>query len=248
VEVVEGDARESASLVAALTGVSKVVLSTGVEEGLPALQKAIVDASRKAGVQRMLKISAAGASPRATTRFAKAHGLAEKDLENSGMPFTVLRPSFLMQNFLDFLPTIASHNTFYMPTGEGKIALVDVRDIGGVAVKTLTADGYENRTYEVTGPEALAGSTIAHRLSLALGRDIHFVSPDPDRFKQDMLRVDAPLWNVEGMLEMYSTFAKGQGANVTDTVQTITGHPPTSFDQFAHENAQVFAQAQVKQA
>jgi uncharacterized protein YbjT (DUF2867 family) len=62
-------------------------------------------------------------------------------IEESGIPFTFLRPNDFMQNFVNFYsPTIKSDNALYLPAQDAKVSFVDVRDIAATAVKTLTDD------------------------------------------------------------------------------------------------------------
>ncbi len=72
----------------------------------------------------------------------RAYRHEEKVIEESGIPYTFLRPNAFMQNFVNFYGhTIKTKNAFYLPAGNGKISLVDVRDIAAVAVQELTRNG-----------------------------------------------------------------------------------------------------------
>ncbi len=42
-----------------------------------------------------------------------------------------------------------------MPASKGKTSFVDARDVAAVTVKTLIEPGHENKTYPLTGGEAL---------------------------------------------------------------------------------------------
>lgn len=66
------------------------------------------------------------------------HRQVERIIEESGIPFTFLRPNEFMQNFVNFhSSSIKSNNAFYLPAEDAKVSLVDVRDIAAVAVKSL---------------------------------------------------------------------------------------------------------------
>lgn len=242
VEVVAGDAEDAASVEAALKDVGKVLVSTSAEERLVEVQKKLFDTIRSTGAPHTVKISAMGAATNAPFRFGKVHGAADRALANSGIPNTILRPAYFMQNFFGAAPTIASHNTFYLPIGDGKVALVDVRDIAAVAVKVLTDGDHEGITYDITGPEALSGSEMAQTLSRALGKQINFVSADPEQFKKQVLSVGVSQWLADGLIEMYTFFAKGNAAKTTNAIQTIAGRAPNNFQEFANDHAQVFLQ------
>jgi uncharacterized protein YbjT (DUF2867 family) len=62
-----------------------------------------------------------------------------------------------MQNFVNFFShTIKSQNAFYVPAGDGKISLVDVRDIASVAAHVFTNNDDIGKAYNITGGEALS--------------------------------------------------------------------------------------------
>lgn len=64
-----------------------------------------------------------------------------------------------MQNFITFFgQTIKTQNAFYLPVGDGKVSVVDVRDVAAVAVQALTSDNqyHEGKAYNITGGEALS--------------------------------------------------------------------------------------------
>ena len=72
-----------------------------------------------------------GADSEPTSTILRLHGLEEKIIQESGIPYTFLRPSAFMQNFVtQFGYTIRAQNVFYVPAGNAKMSFVDTRDIG----------------------------------------------------------------------------------------------------------------------
>jgi uncharacterized protein YbjT (DUF2867 family) len=242
IEVVEGDATQPETLQKALEGAEKLVFSTNMDERQAELHKNIIDAARSAGVQQALRISAMGSDLRSPIRIGKTHGQSDSDLKQSGIPYTILQPAYFMQNFFLSIGDIAERDAFSLPIDGAKLSLVDVRDIGAVAVRTLTEDGHTGKTYEITGPAALSGAEMADMLSLALGKRVKFEAADPDEFRNRMIGSGFPEWTVDALAELYAVFASGFAARITDTVEKVTGKPPISFDRFAKDYAQVFLQ------
>ena len=71
-----------------------------------------------------------GADSELDVAHLRLHRQAEKMIEESGIPFTFLRPNDFMQNFVNFYsPTIKSDNALYLPAEDAKVSFVDVRDI-----------------------------------------------------------------------------------------------------------------------
>lgn len=239
-ELAPGDAEDSDSLDRALEGVQTLIVSTSPDPRLPEIQEKIFDAARRAGVRRVIKISAAGADPNASFRFARIHGQSDEDLMNSGVPFTILRPHFFMQNFLAFAQQIRQ-GRLVMPLGEGRIAAIDTADIAAVAVLVSSAPGHENRIYELSGPEALPGREFAAKFSQVLGKHVEFIDPDPEQFRQAMIGFGMPEWLAGGVVELYEVFRQGYAADTTGEVERLTGVSPIRFEQFVARYGAVFA-------
>ena len=58
----------------------------------------------------------------------------------------------------------------------------------------LTSEGYEGRTYDITGPEALTHAQMAEHLSGALGRPVEFVDVPPEAMQQALIGYGLPAW------------------------------------------------------
>lgn len=241
VEIVEGDFDRPGTLLAALKGVTHAFLLTNSTERAEAQQLAFVDAARQSGVAHLVKLSQLHADPNSPVRFLRYHAHVEAAIQASGMAYTFLRPNLFMQGLLAFGATIKAQNAFYAAAGDAKVSLVDVRDIAQVAVAALTQAGHENKTYDLTGPQALSHAQVATCLSQVLGREITFVDVPPEAMHQALLGMKMPAWQAEGLLEDYAHYRRGEAAAVASGVQDATGHAPRSFDAFAHDYAALFS-------
>lgn len=163
------------------------------------------------------------------------HSLGERQLEDSGIAFTHLRPSWVMQNF----QTVVANDMIRLPAGDGRVAFVDARDIAAVAVAALTAPGHEDRAYELTGVEALSHSDVADKLSAAMGRPIVYENIPPQVYAQEKASDGWPQASISTLLALFDDMRAGTNADcvVTDTVARVTGRTPYSFDDFARDHA-----------
>ena len=119
----------------------------------------VSEAARSGTVEHIVKLSVLDAEDEPGIMISRFHRQAEKIIEESGIPFTFLRASGFMQNFVNFFGnSIKSMGAFYVPAGDGKFGFIDVRDIAAVAVNVLTKNRslHENKAYGVTGLEALS--------------------------------------------------------------------------------------------
>src|ERR1044071_7411881 len=136
-ETVEGDFDRPETLGPALEGVEAALLLTPPSPQTVAHQSAFIAAAERAGVRRVVKLSAIGAGAAAPEGFGKWHGITEELLKASGLGWTILRPNFFMQNLLGQAQTIASQGVIYQPGGDARASLIDARDIAAVVARSL---------------------------------------------------------------------------------------------------------------
>ena len=239
IEIVVGDLARPDTLSPAFAGVDRVFLLTPAAPDQVELQANALEAARRAGAQRIVKLSVAG-GPDAGTQIGRWHWATEKQIEASGLGFTFLRPTLYMQQMLSYAPSIAATGTFSAPMGAGEIAVVDTRDVASVAVTVLTEDGHDRRIYDLTGPEALSYDRMADAISDAIGKKVVYAHVPPEYTRKQMLADGLPHWLVDDMLVLAASFRDGYGAAVTSAVAEVAKHPPRSFRQFARDYAHVF--------
>src|ERR1019366_3661144 len=147
VELVEADLSRPETLAAALSGVEKALLLTASSPEAPQQERSFIRAAKRAGVRYIVKFSAYGASLKAPHFFGRHHGQGERPVEDSGLPFTMLRPNGFFQNFLSSAASIQSRSAFHAPAGDMRYSAVDVRDIAAVAAHVLTEPGHQWQRY-----------------------------------------------------------------------------------------------------
>lgn len=230
------------SMAAALRGVGRAYLVTPSSERAQQQQLRFVDLAAKAGVRRLVVLSQLAADERSPVRFLRYHAAVERHVADLGLDYTFLRPNLFFQGLLAFAGSIASENRFFAPIGDAAVSAVDVRDIAAVAAAALTESGHERRTYTLTGPRAVTHGEIAAALTAALGRTITFVDVAPDDFARGLANI-LPPWQIEGLLEDYAHYRRGEASATSDAVQKITGSPPIGIEKFASDYAAQFVSA-----
>jgi uncharacterized protein YbjT (DUF2867 family) len=129
----------------------------------------------------------------------------------------------------------------FAPIGDARVSAVDVRDIAAVAAEALTDPRYLGQTYDLTGPEALTHSDIADALSRALDRPVTFTDVPPEAFAQPLVEYGMPQWQVDGLLEDYEHYRRGEAEAVSPAVPEVTGNPPRDIITFARDYASAFS-------
>jgi len=120
------DLRDSTNLARAMQGVATVALVPDVPD-MEAIGLNAVNAAKTAGVRRLLWFSSFGAKPDNQARFSRRHPVIDEAVRDSGIPYTILRPSFLMQNFTFFYgDIIRTTGTIFLPLGDARVSHLDL--------------------------------------------------------------------------------------------------------------------------
>jgi uncharacterized protein YbjT (DUF2867 family) len=242
VQVVQLDYDKPDSLAVALKGVDKLFLLTPFQSNMVDLTSNLVSEAKKAKVKYIAKQSVMGADAEPGITPGRLHRQAEKIIEESGIPFTFLRPNYFMQNFVNYYSNlIRSQGAFYMPAGDAKVSFVDVRDIAAVAVKSLINDNQQKgRAYNITGGEALTYGQAAEILSKAVGKKINYVNVTDQDARKGMKDMSMDEWTIKSMIELFEITRAGYVSEISPIVEQVTGNKPITFSQFAKDYAGAF--------
>ncbi len=237
---VELDFERPDTVAYALEKVSRVFSLTPVSEEPARYVETLVGLARRAGVKHVVRLSVAGADPRSPLLFLRQHGVAEEIIRASGLAWTILRPTFFDQNFVNYYGvTPTADATVHLPHGAGRAAWVDAHDVGETAAVTLSHRGgeHDGRTYELTGPEPLGDAEALAILGEALGHSYAYADVPPDDARNGMLGAGMPPWLVEGMMQLHALIRDGEAAGTAPGVREVLGREPRSFRDWARELA-----------
>lgn len=180
---------------------------------------------------RIVRLGAFGAPE---SRIIQQLEEAVQDLKDSGMTWTILQPTFFMQNTMMTAQTVKEQGTIYFDWGDGKAGMIDVRDIVDSALGVLTAtDGrFDGQSYVLTGPESIGFAEVASTIGKAIGKEVRYVPVPHEAAKEAMMGMGFPEWIVDGFIELAVGFENNFANTTTDGVRTLAGHAPRSFEQF----------------
>lgn len=241
VECAVGDVSRPETVAKALAGVEAAFLLSPLDPSLPAWEAGFARAAKKAGVKRLVKLSALGADPRSPAAVARWHGEAESEVARAGVPFTILRPAAFYQNFLGSAASIR-RGALAAPMGIARVAMVDARDVGAAAAAALAAPSpFEDATLTLTGPAPLSYAEAASTLSRVLGRPVAYTDLAPEEAERGMLAAGMPAWLVDAFLGLAEQFRAGRADLAADGVPRATGRGPISFERFVRDHKGDFA-------
>jgi uncharacterized protein YbjT (DUF2867 family) len=237
VEIVVGDLDRPETIGPAVEGVDKIYLLTWNGPSQAQQAENVIQAATRAGNPHIVRHSMWGSEK---SRIVVQGLQVEGAIKSSGLPWTLLKPTFFMQNTLMAAPTIASDGAIYWDVKDGKLAMIDVRDIVDVALAVLTGSGHEGKSYTLTGPEAISFHDVADTFSRVLGTHVEYVNVPGEASLASMVGMGFPEWIARGYVELSEGFSEDFAKRVSDRVPALTGHPARSFEQFVRDHAQLF--------
>jgi uncharacterized protein YbjT (DUF2867 family) len=241
VELAVGDFAEPASIRAALDGIDVLFLACANVPPQVEYETRVIDAAARAGVRRLVKLSALGAEPGSPVDFWDWHARIERHLQASGVPWVNLRPRYYMTNLLAFAETIRSAGAVFAPAEGVKVPMIDPRDVAATAAALLAGDAHDGRTYELTGSEPVTFTDVAAHLSEVTGRPVRFV-PVPDVAALEGLgQAGVPDWLAQNIVAVFRMLRDDPSGQVTDTVHALAGRQPRHLAEFLADHADRFA-------
>ena len=237
IPLAEGDYDDGHRLSGALEDVETLILISRPSADLVAVQERVIDACATAGVRRIVKLSACGAGPDGASDAARWHWRIEQHLRRTPVESCIVRPARLMQEILHQVPLLLTSGMLVGCQGDGRLADVDARDVGGVLAAYAVAERLPEAPVLATGPVALDHAALCALLTTAFGRPVRYVDCAPIDFEMTLLAAGLSPWQVHDLVMTASNAAQGAHDRVTDIVETSTGRAPRGFGQFAQELA-----------
>jgi uncharacterized protein YbjT (DUF2867 family) len=183
-ELVEGDITDPASVRRAAEGVDVVVHLIAIRQGKPQqFQRVMVDGTRdllrfamEGGARRFVHMSALGTSEETKdlVPYFGAKWEMEQDVQGSGIPHVIFRPSFVFGREGGILPTFrklakVAPVTPIIGSGEQRIQPIWVDDVAAYFAKATEHEPATNRIFELGGPDQVTWNEFWARLKRTLG-------------------------------------------------------------------------------
>jgi len=170
----------------------------------------------------------------------KLHGLGEEIVRKSGIPYTIIRPNMFMQHLTEF-PVVynKSDDSFFFPTGDAKVAMVDCRDVAAMAfalldMKDSEEEDHYGAAYDLNGAVNVTAAQMAAILSRVSGRTIKHVDSE-DELVANCKKFNFP----DNIKNIYREAKGGRFALKSDdnAFLDVVGRYQNTFAKFASDHA-----------
>lgn len=235
VQAIAADNMNGDTVAAAAEGADVMVMITPAAADAARQASSLLAAAKRAGVRKVVRLSAIKAGRDGPADNTRQHGETEAEIRASGLVHVLLRPGYFMQNMLLAGAQIAGEGVFSLAFGDGRIGMIDTRDIALCAAKCATSDAWDGRALELTGPESIGFQHVARLLSEQMGRPIRYEPITPQAAFDFVERSGWGSWMAALTRDYGAAYAAGWGDFVTDHVAMVTGQAPRRFRDFAAE-------------
>jgi uncharacterized protein YbjT (DUF2867 family) len=235
-----GDLDDASSLADAFRGADRLFLLTpGI--GTTRASNAVA-AAKTAGVRHVVLLSSDNVIGDPMPAMGRWHHEREEIVRNSGLEWTILRPTGFMSNALDWLSTLREAGYVLDPAGPGRYAPIDPADIAAVAATVLTEEGHAGHEYLITGPHAVTISEQVHTLENAIDRriEIREVTTTEEAVRARFPN-GAPPALAAALTEGFALMRADTVGRRTDDVRRLIGREPRDFEDWCHRHAGEFA-------
>ncbi|WP_017414355.1 NmrA family NAD(P)-binding protein [Clostridium tunisiense] len=220
----------------ALEDIDRVFIMRPPHLGKPQDLKPFIEAlKRKGNIELVSFLSLIGVE----NNPVPPHHKIEKYIEEVGLPYCHIRPSFFMQNISGIHAfEVKYFNRIVVPVGSALTSFIDAEDIGEITAKILSnPKSHINKAYSITGPEAIDYYEVEKIMTEELGRKIAYSNPKPSfalKYWTKIRGLDEEYSKVMNMLYMMTRL--GTAKKVTSVFKEVMGKNPQTFRQFVRKN------------
>lgn len=231
-EVVEGDVRDRASLDAACAGATAVISTVSsmpfsyqpgendVEQVDLNGVKALIDAAVGAGVEHLIYTSFSGQID-LDFPLRNAKRAVERHLKKSGLTYTVLRPSYYMEVWLN--PAVgfdtANAKAQIYGMGEQPVSWISFPDVAKFEVASLDNPAARNAVLELGGPEALTPNQVVGIFERASGKTFEVQYAPADALAAQQRGATDPMQ--QSFSGLMRCIAQGDPIDMAETVKAF---------------------------
>jgi uncharacterized protein YbjT (DUF2867 family) len=203
--------------------------------------------AKKAGLKHVTYLSIFKADQFLEVPHFAAKSAVEGAIRAGGVPYTILRPAYFVQNERPLKPVLTGTGLYPVPVGNQGLAVVDVRDIAEVAAISLIEEGHQGKTYDLVSSEMLTGPGAAATWSKLLGKKITYAGHgDFDGFEAQLRNTGMPSWIAYDLRVMFQAYVERGLSNTeyrTARFAALLGRQPRTYSSFAEELAKEWAAA-----
>lgn len=227
VQVRPVDYNEPESLRQAFKGAEKVLLISGSEVGQRIEQhRNAINAAKEAGAALIAYTSVANAD-NTGMQLAAEHQATEEVLRASGVPFTLLRNSWYLENYTGQLAVHLQHGAVLGSAGEGKVSAAARADYAQAAAAVLLKEGQAGKVYELGGDQAFTLNDLAAEITAVTGQPVRYQDLPAEQYTKVLQDAGLPEAYAAILADSDLGIARGDLLVTGSDLSSLIGRPTT---------------------
>ncbi|MDO9418768.1 NmrA family NAD(P)-binding protein [Pararhizobium sp.] len=239
VETRTADFNDTASLDAAFSGADRIlIISTDALDDTGTRKRqhlAAIAAAKKASAKHILYTSMPNPE-NSVIPFAPDHLESENAVKATGIPYTILRNGWYMENLFMTLPSSLAGGQWFTSAGTGNVAHIAKKDIAKAIAAALLDASLESRTYTLTGTTLHTSDQIAELAAKATGKPLEVVHLTDEQLAGGMKAHGVPEFLIPLFVSFDTNTREGLIAMQTDDAGNLSGETLQPLDEFLVEN------------
>lgn len=235
VQVRRADYNEPETLDTAFDGVDRLLLISSSEVGQRRAQhRNVIEAAESNGVNLLAytSIVQAGTNP---MLLADEHKVTEAFLRASGLPFTLLRNGWYIENYTEQLEQYLETGVILGSAGEGRVSAATREDFAAAAATVLIDDEHDGGVYELGGDAAFTMRELAEEISRQTDTKVVYQNLPPDEYESTLVEHGVPAPFAEILADADQAIADGYLRVETGDLRELIGRPTTPLSEAVAE-------------
>ncbi|MGW7533758.1 NAD(P)H-binding protein [Amycolatopsis sp. NPDC054798] len=222
------DLSDSAGVAELVSRHSDIVLISGRDENRLAQHESVIEAAKNANVRHVYYTSGVRADD---DRFEinADHRATEEALVASGVPYTILRNTWYIENYVQSLAGPRFTGVLAAATGDAVVAAASRKDLAEALAVVVTTDGHDNVTYSLSGDTNFTYADIAEAMSVVLEREVVYRPVAPEELRAMLRKTGMADGMADFLVSLDETIAAGVFARVGDDLSRLLGRPTTGL-------------------
>lgn len=231
VEVRQGDYDQPDSLLPAFEGTRRLVLVSSSEIGQRVTQhRNAIEAAAKVGTELIAYTSILKADTSGMI-LAGEHLPTENLIRESGIPFTLLRNGWYLENYTENLAPALEFGTILGSAGTGLIAAAARADYAAAAAAAVTGSGHENRVYELGADQPFTMAQLAEAVSARAGRTVTYTDLPAQEYVKALVGAGVPEAFAGVLADSDLGIVRGELVTTSTDLRELIGRPTTTLDE-----------------
>lgn len=242
-EIVVGDLLEHEDVLRATDGVDTAYFCFPITPGLIQATAYVANAAKRHGLELVVNMSQISAREDSQSHAARDHWLAERVLDNEGVPALHIRPTFFSE-WLVFpwvRDRIVHEGAITLPYGEGTHAPIAGEDQARfIAAALMNPQAHAGKIELLRGPVVLSQAQIAEKISAVLGREVVYRPESLEAYRVSLEGYGLPALLIQHFLAIAIDYQNGVFTGTDGVIERVTGEAPMTVETFVAKHAAMF--------